>query len=101
MSSKLTPFIRPDFKEKAREAVDNRAASLPLRVRPRRNRKSAWSRALVCENVLTVGDLIWPLFLIEGEGRRDPVLAMPGVDRLSVDQAVREAERAAALNIPS
>ena len=51
--------------------------------------------------MLTASDLIWPLFLIEGEKRRVPVAAMPGVDRLSVDEAVREAERAVRLDIPA
>jgi porphobilinogen synthase len=101
MSSKLTPFIRPDFRETAREAVETRSPALSMRNRPRRNRKSDWSRRLVRENVLTVGDLIWPLFLIDGDKRRDPIAAMPGVERLSVDQAVHEAERAARLGIPA
>jgi porphobilinogen synthase len=101
MSSKLTPFIRPDFRETAREAVETRSPALSMRNRPRRNRKSDWSRRLVRENVLTVGDLIWPLFLIDGDKRRDPIAAMPGVERLSVDQAVHEAERAAKLGIPA
>jgi porphobilinogen synthase len=69
--------------------------------RPRRNRKAEWARRLVCENVLTTNDLIWPLFLIEGKKTRVPVTAMPGVERLSVDEAVREAERAAKLEIPA
>jgi porphobilinogen synthase len=51
--------------------------------------------------VLTVDDLIWPLFLIEGTARREPVSSMPGVERLTVDEAVREAERAAQLRIPA
>ena len=51
--------------------------------------------------MLTASDLIWPLFLIEGDKRRVPVAAMPGVDRLSVDEAVREAERAVELKIPA
>jgi porphobilinogen synthase len=101
MSSKLTPFIRPDFRETAREAVETRSPALSMRNRPRRNRKSDWSRRLVRENLLTVGDLIWPLFLIDGDKRRDPIAAMPGVERLSVDQAVHEAERAAKLGIPA
>ncbi|WP_051460060.1 porphobilinogen synthase [Methylopila sp. 73B] len=75
--------------------------SLDLAKRPRRNRRADWSRRLVRENVLTVDDLIWPIFLIEGEGRREAVSAMPGVERLSVDQAVRAAERAARLGIPA
>jgi len=69
--------------------------------RLRRMRKASWSRRLVQENHLTVDDLIWPIFLVEGTGRREPVAAMPGVFRLSVDMAVREAERAASLGIPA
>ena len=68
--------------------------------RMRRNRRTDWSRRLVRETRLTVDDLIWPIFIIEGEGKRVPVASMPGVDRLTVDQAVIEAKRAAALGIP-
>jgi porphobilinogen synthase len=50
--------------------------------------------------VLTTDDLIWPLFVVDGHNRRSAVASMPGVDRLSVDQAVRDAERAAKLGIP-
>ncbi len=77
------------------------SARLDLAQRPRRNRKAEWARRLVAEHVLTTNDLIWPLFLIDGEKRRVPVAAMPGVDRLSVDEAVREAGRAVALDIPA
>lgn len=77
------------------------APRLDLPSRPRRNRKAEWARRLVAENVLTANDLIWPLFLIEGGERRTPVAAMPGVDRLSIEEAVREAERAVALDIPA
>jgi porphobilinogen synthase len=76
------------------------APALDLVVRPRRNRKAEWARRLVRENVLTADDLIWPLFLIDGQDVRSPIASMPGVERLSVDQAVRDAERAMALNIP-
>jgi porphobilinogen synthase len=69
-------------------------------VRLRRNRRTDWSRRLVRENALTVDDLIWPLFIVDGHGKREPVPSMPGVERLSVDQAVLEAERAAKLGIP-
>ena len=55
---------------------------------------------MVRENVLTTDDLIWPLFLVDGTKTRVPVASMPGVERLSVDEAVRDAERAAALSIP-
>jgi|SRR5579863_3123254 len=77
------------------------AARLSLTRRPRRNRKAEWARRLVAENVLTVDDLIWPLFLVEGRQARTPVAAMPGVDRLNIDEALRDAERAMALRIPA
>ncbi|NGO91235.1 MAG: porphobilinogen synthase, partial [Halomonas sp.] len=76
------------------------AAPLDLIIRPRRNRKAEWARRLVRENVLTTDDLIWPLFVVGGNNTRTPVASMPGVDRLTVDQVVRDAERAAKLNIP-
>jgi porphobilinogen synthase len=75
-------------------------SALDLVVRPRRNRKAEWARRLVRENVLTADDLIWPLFVVDGDNKRAPVASMPGVDRLSVDQVVRDAERAVKLNIP-
>ncbi|MES2906272.1 MAG: porphobilinogen synthase [Pseudomonadota bacterium] len=68
-------------------------------IRPRRLRANDWSRRMVRENVLTVDDLIWPLF-IHGEKGRAPVASMPGVERLSIDEAVRAAEQAAKLKIP-
>jgi porphobilinogen synthase len=73
---------------------------LELPVRPRRNRRAEWSRRMVRENVLTADDLIWPLFLVDGTKVRAPVDSMPGVERLSVDEAVRAAESAAKLAIP-
>ena len=73
-------------------------ARLDLAVRPRRNRKTDWVRRLVRENVLTVDDLIWPLFVADKAGTAIP--SMPGVERLSIDQAVKAAERAARLEIP-
>jgi porphobilinogen synthase len=89
---KLQPLPRPAAPE---------ASPLPLAKRPRRNRKAEWSRRLVRENRLTADDLIWPLFLMDGRRARQPVGSMPGVERLTVDEAVREAERAAALRIPA
>jgi porphobilinogen synthase len=74
--------------------------ALDLVVRPRRNRKAEWARRLVRENILTTDDLIWPLFVIEGHKQRTPIASMPGVERLTVDQVVRDAERAMKLNIP-
>ena len=84
------------------KAVHSPAAPrLELTHRLRRNRKADWVRRLVAEHVLTTSDLIWPLFLIDGVKRRAPVASMPGVDRLSVDEALREAERAVQLGIPA
>jgi len=73
---------------------------LDLAVRPRRNRRTEWARRMVREHVLTTDDLIWPLFLVDGRNIRIPVDSMPDVERLSVDEAVRAAERAAKLTIP-
>ena len=83
-----------------RDIAGQSAPALDLTIRMRRNRKSEWARRLVRENVLTTNDLIWPLFVIDGHDKRAPIASMPGVERLSVDQAVRAAERAMTLNIP-
>ncbi len=77
------------------------AAKLDLPQRPRRNRKAEWARRLMREHVLTADDLIWPLFLIEGDKRREPIVSMPGVERLTIDQAVKDAVLAAELGIPA
>ncbi|MBV9840425.1 MAG: porphobilinogen synthase [Sphingomonadaceae bacterium] len=69
-------------------------------LRLRRSRAHAWSRALVAETMLTPADLIWPLFIIEGEGVEEPIAALPGVSRWSVEGIVRQAREAAALGIP-
>ncbi|MEM7696592.1 MAG: porphobilinogen synthase [Pseudomonadota bacterium] len=68
--------------------------------RMRRNRRTVWSRRLVRENTLTVDDLIWPIFLTEGVGVREPVPSMPGIVRHSVDEAGAAAAEAADLGIP-
>ena len=78
-----------------------KAAKLELVQRPRRNRQTEWSRRLVRETVLTTNDLIWPIFIIEGENRTETVNSMPGVERVSIDGAVRAAEKAAKLGIPA
>jgi porphobilinogen synthase len=80
--------------------ADAKAEQLDLQIRPRRNRRTEWSRRMVRENVLTADDLIWPLFLVDGAKVREPVASMPQVERLSVDEAIRAAERAATLSIP-
>ncbi|HET6654633.1 MAG TPA: porphobilinogen synthase [Gammaproteobacteria bacterium] len=70
-------------------------------VRKRRLRRDAFTRRLVRENHLSPDDLIYPLFVLDGENRREPVESMPGVERLSIDLLVKEAESAAALGVPA
>ena len=69
-------------------------------LRPRRSRAHAWSRAMVAETVLSPADLIWPLFVTAGSNTREPIVTMPGVERLSVDLLGAAAREAAALGIP-
>ena len=69
-------------------------------LRMRRMRRHDWSRRLMAENVLSPSDLIWPLFLVDGANKRVPIPSMPGVERLSVDNAVAAAEEAMGLGIP-
>ena len=71
------------------------------RTRMRRMRRDDFSRRLMREHRLSVDDLIWPVFVIEGENRREPVPSMPGVERLSLDQLLVEAATAHRLGIPA
>jgi porphobilinogen synthase len=68
--------------------------------RPRRMRKDDFSRRLMRENVLTVDDLIYPCFVLEGSNQREEVKSMPGVDRLSIDLLLKEAETVHTLGVP-
>lgn len=68
--------------------------------RLRRTRSAPWSRALHAETLLTPSDLIWPLFVTEGQGIVEPIRTMPGVNRLSVDKLADAAKQAVALGIP-
>ncbi|HDK03169.1 MAG TPA: porphobilinogen synthase [Gammaproteobacteria bacterium] len=67
----------------------------------RRMRRDEFSRRLMRETRLTADDLIYPVFVHEGEGRRAPVASMPGIERLSIDELLREAERCLGLGIPA
>ncbi|HVK89813.1 MAG TPA: porphobilinogen synthase [Mycoplana sp.] len=69
--------------------------------RMRRNRKADWTRRLVQENRLTVDDLLWPVFVVPGTNVVEPIAAMPGVNRMSVDRLVEAAKEAADLGIPA
>ena len=66
----------------------------------RRMRRDPFSRALMRENTITVDDLIYPVFVVEGSNRRDPVATMPGVDRISIDNLLKVAEECVKLGIP-
>lgn len=70
------------------------------RTRLRRQRRDGWSRELVAENRLQVQDLIYPLFVLDGTGRREAVVSMPGVERLSIDELVKTAGEVRGLGIP-
>ncbi|MFP6815229.1 MAG: porphobilinogen synthase [Pseudomonadales bacterium] len=74
--------------------------SFPV-TRLRRNRRAEFSRRLVRETELSVNDLIYPVFVVEGSGKRIAVESMPGIERLSVDNLVKHAEEAARLGIPA
>lgn len=69
--------------------------------RLRRNRRDDFSRRLVRENQLSVDDLIYPVFVLDGSNRRETVPSMPGVERLSIDLLLKEAEEWVALGIPA
>ena len=69
-------------------------------IRMRRIRQTDWVRRMVAETRLSVDDLIWPIFIRDGENECEPVTAMPGVDRLSIDLAVEAAKKAVDLGIP-
>lgn len=75
------------------------APSFPA-TRLRRTRAHGWSRALVAETALGPSDLVWPLFVAEGEGVEEPVATLPGVSRWSVDRIVTRAREARDLGIP-
>ena len=72
-----------------------------LAIRPRRMRKDEFSRRLMRENVLTTNDLIYPVFVLDGENRLDEVTSMPGVQRQSIDMLLKTAGECVNLGIPA
>lgn len=76
------------------------AAAYPA-VRKRRMRRDGFSRRLMAENRLSADDFIYPLFVLEGEGKREAVPSMPGVERVSIDELLKEAAELVALGIPA
>lgn len=69
-------------------------------VRMRRMRRDDFSRRLMRESTLTVDDLIYPMFVLEGTGTREPVASMPGIERVSIDLLLQEAEALVSLGVP-
>ena len=69
-------------------------------VRMRRMREHDFTRRMMRESTLTTGDLIYPVFIIEGGKQREPVSAMPGIERLSIDLLIEEARVISDLGIP-
>lgn len=88
-------FMSPRFPR-----VPTALAAFP-RIRMRRNRRDAWSRALTAENTLSAADLIWPVFVIEGDGISVPVDSMPGVVRYTINQLADAVGEAKDLGIPA
>jgi porphobilinogen synthase len=69
--------------------------------RMRRMRRDAFSRRMMRETLLTPNDFIYPVFVLEGRGEREPVPSMPGIERMSIDLLVEEAQTIAALGVPA
>jgi porphobilinogen synthase len=104
----MKPLAKPVAQRRAlpdehatKDAQADRTLGAYPAVRMRRNRKAQWSRRLVAENALSPADLIWPIFLVDRAEARVPVAHMPGVERVNIEEAVRDAEMAAKLGIPA
>ncbi len=69
--------------------------------RMRRMRKDDYTRRLMAEHQVTVNDLIYPVFVLEGENQREAIASMPGVERKSIDLLLEEAQELVALGIPA
>lgn len=78
----------------------NDLGSFPY-TRMRRMRKNDFSRRLMRENVLTTNDLIYPMFILDGENRKESISSMPGIERMSIDLLVKEAKELVDLGIPA
>src|SRR5579862_5000020 len=92
----------PDVSVRPKEHARKRPmeAHFPA-LRMRRLRRHEWTRRLVAETTLSAADFIWPLFLIDGDNRRESISSMPGVERLTIDEAVRAATEAVHFGIPA
>ena len=79
---------------------NSQKSKFPL-TRPRRMRSDDFSRRLMRESVLTTDDLIYPMFVVDGNNKRIPIKSMPGIERLSIDQLLKEAKKLVDLKIPA
>ena len=79
---------------------DRTERSMPA-IRMRRMRRGSFSRRLMRESQLSVDDLIYPMFIIEGNGKREQVESMPGIERVTIDELLKEAEELSNLGIPA
>jgi porphobilinogen synthase len=84
-----------------RKSMDNRSLGGYPATRPRRMRRDDFSRRMMRESTLSADNLIWPVFVIDGSGRRQAVQSMPDVERLTIDELIRDAESAVRLGIPA
>ena len=104
MNSVTKPAFRAFQRDPASQSVTGQgpsgsgAPAFPA-TRMRRNRQSAWVRNLVAENSLTVNDLIWTGFVIDGTAMREPIESMPGIVRYTIDELVAEAQELKALGL--
>src|SRR5690554_6849970 len=94
------------MRRKARHVANRNCPMYPFlapfpAARPRRLRRTQGLRSLSAENTLSANDLIWPVFVRDGENMQEPVPSMPGVNRLSVDRVADAAREAADLGIPA
>ena len=78
----------------------NRTSSYP-KLRMRRMRRDEFSRRLMRETILTANDFIYPMFILEGKQQREAIPSMPGIERVSIDLLLQEAEQCLALGIPA
>ncbi len=85
--------------------MDKKASQNPQcqhpQTRLRRNRHSNWVRRLTCENHLTTDDLIWPVFMLEGENKTEEISSMPGINRYTIDHLLPVVEEAVEAGIPA
>ena len=88
----------PEQDKQAEAPLQGPAAAYP-RMRPRRLRSAGWVREMIAEHRLCAADLIWPVFVTEGQGRREAIASMPGVERLSIDLLIEEVKKAGDLGI--